>query len=51
MRNDGDKLLNAIYAINGRLARIATALWWIGALLFVIFLTLAFPEWRGIFGS
>ena len=50
MRDDDDKLLNAIYSMNGKLERIENALWFLSALLVAIFLTLAFPGWRGIFG-
>ena len=50
MSSDDDRLLNAIYSIDRKLERIETAIWFGVAMLVGIILTLAFPEWRGIFG-
>ena len=50
MIHDDEKLLMAIYSMNARLQRIESAAWFGCAMLIVIVLTLAFPEWHGIFG-
>jgi len=50
MRNGDDPVLRAIYSIDRTLERIAHAIWFGVAMLVCILLTLAYPEWRGIFG-
>lgn len=50
MLSDNDKIVSAIHSVNKKLESIQSALWFIAVLLFSIFLSLAFPDWRGIFG-